>query len=172
MPSQTAETSRILQAVEALKGFDRRRAVMLIREELAAGAPSGERWRSVARLAGTLGEIDLEIEATRRYAQSQPQTLDHVLTYGKLLARNGRDAEAIALTDGLPDSAQAHPSVLHFRGMIATQLGRFDEAENFFRKALAISPFAAQTIRMSPPSVSNCAVGGSAGVATPWFGSK
>ncbi|MEI9903784.1 MAG: sulfotransferase [Asticcacaulis sp.] len=36
---------------------------------------------------------------------------------------------------------QSDPSVLHFRGAVTTQLGEFEQAALYFRRALAILPF-------------------------------
>ncbi|MEI9903783.1 MAG: hypothetical protein WDN06_07150 [Asticcacaulis sp.] len=58
--NEISSPSRVLQAINALKSLDRRGAAILLKDELAAGAEFGERWRSVAKLAGTVGEIDIE----------------------------------------------------------------------------------------------------------------
>lgn len=144
MPSRIS-ASRILLAVEALNALDRRKAVALIKEELATGPQDGERWNSVAKLTNTIGEIAMALEATRRYAQTQPRTLDRVLQYCSELSKNGRADEALREADGLPQQVQTHPAVLHLRGMIATQLGDFRKAEDFFRRAIAIAPLTPQT---------------------------
>ena len=143
--SSHSPASRILSAVDALNGLDRRKAASLIREELASGAPSGTRWRSIAKLASTIGEISMAVEAARRYAATPPLTLERVLDYYGELARNGRAAEAVRQADALPGAIQANPALLHFRGVIATQLGEFAKAEEYLRRALAVTPLVPQT---------------------------
>ncbi len=135
----------ILQALDALNRHERRQAVDLLRQDMASAAPTGKRWQSVAQLAGTIGETDIELEAMRRFAETQPQTLDQVLAYCTLLARRARTPEALAIIDALPVELRERPSVLHFRGMAAAEQGRFDEAESLFRRALAQAPLTIQT---------------------------
>lgn len=142
MPTATTEQPLILQAIEALNLLDRRKAVRLLREDIAAGPSAGERWRSVAQLAGTIGAKVIELEAMRRFSLTQPQTLDHVLAYAQTLSRFGRSGEAITILDALPADVQEHPSVHHFRGMVDSEQGQFDSAVSHFRKALAKAPLA------------------------------
>ncbi|MFT4076023.1 MAG: sulfotransferase [Asticcacaulis sp.] len=135
----------VLQALESLKALDRRKAVALLRQDMAAAPSAGERWRSVAHLAGTIGETDLELEAMWRLAQTQPQTLDNVLAYCTLLAKRARSAEALSVLDSLPAAIQELPSVLHFRAMAASEQGDFAGAESLFRRVLEKAPLTIQT---------------------------
>ncbi|MGN6425092.1 MAG: sulfotransferase [Asticcacaulis sp.] len=135
----------VLQALDALNALDRRAAVALLRQDMANGPSAGQRWQSVAQLAGTIGETRLELEAMRRFAQTQPQTLNALLALCTLLARRARSDEALALLDSLPQPVQDLPSVLHFRGMAASEKGDFAHAESLFRKALAKSPLTVQS---------------------------
>lgn len=131
---------RILQAANALRALDRRKAASLIREELAASAEPGERWQSVVEMAAVMGEIELSLEASRRLAMTAPQTLDRILDYCRQLSKYGRGQKAIRQIQKLPATAQDHPSVLHFRGVVEMQLGNFDVAEEQFRRALENAP--------------------------------
>jgi len=135
----------VVQALDALRALDRRKAVVLLRQDMATAAPAGQRWRSVSQLAGTIGETELELEAMRRFAQTQPQTLDNVLAYATLLARRARSDAALVLLDSLPAQIQDLPSVLHFRAMAASEQGDFEAAEALFRRALARAPLTVQT---------------------------
>lgn len=135
----------VLQALEAAKNLDRRRAAALLRRDLAQAPATGQRWLSVARLAQNLGEKDLELEAMQRFSQTQPQTLDHILAYGQTLARSGRFAEVQALIDALPLEAREHPGSLHFRAMVATETGDFPTAEALFRGAVTALPTLARS---------------------------
>lgn len=127
----------VLQAVEALKAGDRDRALFCLREELRSGPPSGDRWRSVDLLAQQIGEIAIAIEAARRFAATQPLSLQRLIHYWSTLATYGREDEAEAEIARLPEDALSHPDVLQIRGTLATDGGRFDEAERHFRALIA-----------------------------------
>lgn len=139
------QQSRILEAIDALKACDRQRAVLLLEEELRHGTPAGERWKSVARLAGQIGEIDIAIEASRRYSQTDPVTLERLLHYWGELAQYDRTKEARAETARLPQQVRRHPGILHFLGTLAGQEGDFVTAERLYREAIAQSPYVPQT---------------------------
>ena len=127
----------VLQAVEALKAGDRDRALFYLREELRTGPASGDRWRSVDMLAQQIGEIDIAIEAAKRFAATQPLSLQKLVHYWSTLATFGREEEAERQIARLPLDAQSYPDILHIRGTLATDGGRFDEAEKSFRALIA-----------------------------------
>ncbi len=139
------EKSLALQAVDALNVRNRYHAVALLRQDIETMKAGGQRWLDIARLASTIGEKGLELEALYKFAQTQPQTLDHVLAYADGLSSYGRAGDALTVLDSLSGADQARPSVLHFRGMAARDAGRFAEAEAFFRRALAAAPTLAQS---------------------------
>ena len=135
----TESVPPLLAAIDALKAGDRRSAAALFEQELRSGrAGTGDRWRNVSRLAAEIGEIDIAIEAARRTLQ--PTTLNGLLNYWGMLATYGRSAEAIEQIDRLQAPVREHPAVLHFRGTIAGEQGRFAEAEELFRRGLAANP--------------------------------
>jgi hypothetical protein len=138
-------TNRILGAIDRLKAGERAAAATLLREELRLGAPSGERWRSVQRLAAQIGEIETSIEAARRYAQTIPVTLERALVYFGELVAAGRSEQAREEVMRLPESARGHPSLLHFLGVAAGELGDFVTAEDYYRRAIAVTPDVPQT---------------------------
>ena len=137
--------SRILQAIELLKSFDRRGAAALLRQELAAGPPSGDRWRSFNMLAAKIGEIESALEAARRYAATTPATLERLLFYWGELSTYGRNRQALKEAKQLPEQARSHPAILHFLGTLAGQDGDFDQATALYRRALAANPNLPQT---------------------------
>ena len=140
-----SENSRILSAIAALRVFDRDRAVALLQQELAHGPRDGDRWKSISHLAGTIGEIDISLEAARRYAGNQPSSLAKMLYYWGELSAQGRSDDAVAEVKRLPASVRNNPGVLHFLGTIAVQDGHFANGEAHFRTALAQSRLAPQT---------------------------
>lgn len=135
-----SQQSRILDAIAALEARDRRTAVALIEEELREGEPTGQRWKAVYRLANKIGEIDMAMDASQRFALTPPTTLTQLISHCGSLTHIGRSEEAVALLERLPARALEHPAALHFLGMIDSENGDFDAALAKFRKALAGSP--------------------------------
>jgi tetratricopeptide (TPR) repeat protein len=127
-----------LQALDALKGGDRRAAAALIGRELREGNTSAKNLPSVSSLAAHIGEIELAIDASRRAVL--PGSIDSLLAYWATLATYGRSVEALDEAKRQPIAVQEHPSVLHFRGTVATEYGRFDQAQELFRRALGKAP--------------------------------
>ncbi len=142
---QQEPASRILAAIECLKAGERRRAQQLLADELGDGPPTGERWRSISRLASEIGEIDMAIEASRRHSLTEPISLERMLGHWGVLAALGRTEEALQAAARAPASVAEQPSLLHFRGTVAGQLGDFAGAEAFYRRALAQTPYIPQT---------------------------
>jgi len=128
---------RVVRAVKALRAHDRDTALALLNEELREEPPMGERWRSIAKLAENIGEIAIEIEAARRFAMTQPLTLERLLFYWEKLAKYDRFGQIEAEVARLPAQAQGHPAVAHLMGTIASQQGDFAKAEAMQRKAIA-----------------------------------
>jgi len=132
-----------VQALDALKRGDRRRAAGLIGQQIRHGNTSARNLASVAQLAEHIGEVELAIEATRLAVT--PGSIDSLIEYWAKLATYGRADEALAEIARLPPAVAEHPSVLHVRGTIATQFGRFEEAQELFRRSLSKAPGAAAT---------------------------
>lgn len=126
------------QALDALKSGDRRGAAALLWRQFREGNTSAKNLPSVAQLAANIGEFDLAIEAARQAVV--PGSLETLLAYWAMLGIYGRTEEALADIARQPEAVLEHPSVLHCRGTAATQLGRFDEAQELFRRALARAP--------------------------------
>jgi tetratricopeptide (TPR) repeat protein len=142
---QQDPASRVLTAIDCLKRGERRRAQRLLADELREGPPSGERWRSICRLAGEIGEIDMAIDASRRHSLTEPISLERMLGHWGVLASLGRTEEALEEAKHVPASVANQPILLHFRGTVAGQLGDFRAAEEFYRRALAQTPYIPQT---------------------------
>jgi tetratricopeptide (TPR) repeat protein len=127
-----------LQALDALKARDRRGAAALLEKELRLGNTSPRNLPSVGQLAAQIGEVELAIEAARRAVV--PGQLPTLLNWWASLAAFGRSGEALDDIHRQPVSLREHPSVLHFRGTAASEFGRFEEAQDLFRKALVKAP--------------------------------
>lgn len=137
--------NRILDAIEALKRGERQNAIRLLQHEFAVGPPSGERWASIAKLASNMGEIELALDAWRRFADTEPIDLARKLSYWGELANLGRTNLARAALDALDERQRLHPAILHFSGSLAGQEGDFVAAERHYREALAGTPNLPQT---------------------------
>lgn len=130
------------QALDALRLGDRRGAAVLLGRQLREGNTAQKNLPPVSQLAAHIGEIDLAIDASRQWNSGSLQSL---LGVWALMGTYGRAAEALSEIGRLPASLQEHPSVLHVRGTIATQFGRFEEAQELYRRMLAKSPGSLQT---------------------------
>jgi len=140
-----SDTSKpfFVQALNALKQGDRRGAAALLERQIREGNTSAKNLPSVAQLAEHIGEVDLAIEATRLAVT--PGSIDSLLPYWATLATYGRAEEALGDIERQPDSIKENSSVLHVRGTIATQFGRFEQAQDLFRRTLAKAPTTMQT---------------------------
>ena len=128
---------RILDAIDALKGGDRRGAAALLKAELATNTTSGDGLIQLSRLALHIGEIELGVDAARRVGLAEPTTVGRLLDYCGTLVSVGRSAEAVALIGRMPETARNQPAVLHLSGTIASEMGDFERAEACLRAALA-----------------------------------
>jgi tetratricopeptide (TPR) repeat protein len=130
------------QALEALRRGDRRGAAALLAREIREGNTAQKNLPSVAQLAVRIGEVEVALEASRRWA---PGSIESLLGYWAMLGTYGRSEDALADIERQPVSVREHPSVLHVRATIVNQFGRVQEAQQLFRRALAKMPNAMQT---------------------------
>jgi tetratricopeptide (TPR) repeat protein len=114
----------------------------MLAKELQFGNTAQKNLPSVAQLAAHIGEIELALEASRRWS---PGSIESLLGYWAMLGTYGRSEGALADIQRQPVSVREHPSVLHVRGTIVNQFGRIEEAQELFRRALAKMPNAMQT---------------------------
>ncbi|MEQ7874314.1 sulfotransferase [Sphingomonas sp. ASV193] len=138
MISTLPDQPYFVQALAALKDGDRRRAAAFLERQLEGGRTSRRNLDSVSRLAASIGEIDLAIEAAREAID--PDSLPSLLPYWSLLATFGRSAEAVADLERRPAAWREDAAVLHFLATVESQFGRRERTEDLFRRALAIEP--------------------------------
>lgn len=134
----------IHEAIAALRALNRREAVALVRRYMDEHREPSERWRSVSQLCGKIGEIDLAVEAARRYAAIRPRTLERVLHYCSELATRGRFRECLREIGTLPAELEDNTAILHLRATLALQLGDFATAEPLTRRTIDQSPLTGQ----------------------------
>ena len=135
--SMPTSQSRVLQALDALKRFDRRGGAAFLADELRHGPKTGVVWRGVSRLATQIGESEMALEAAARFARTEPVSIERLLHYWGELAAHGRPDSALAEIACLPPALREHPNVLHLLGALAGEAGDFSRAEEFYRQALA-----------------------------------
>lgn len=135
----------VLRAIDALGQGDRETAISLLQRDLATESPGGSRWKSVAMLAANIGAVEISLEAARRYACTQPVSLEPLLYYWGELAAAGRSEIARSEIARLSPRDRLHPTVLHFEGTLAGEEGDFDAATQFYRRALATTATSPQT---------------------------
>lgn len=127
----------------ALKAFEARNRPLTARYLAALdleAPPLGGTWRSVAGLAMTVGEINLALNAMRRFVALDPEDAGRLLQLGGLLAQAGQTQAAVVEAERLLRKHPSHPSVLHFLGTCYAQLGRSADAERVLRGAIAALP--------------------------------
>src|SRR5690606_14413989 len=94
-PMQHNPASRNHMAVEWVRRGERDAAATVLEEELRRGPATGEGWRDVQRIAAQIGEIEIGLEAARRFSLTEPVRLERVLHYCRELAEQGRVEEAL-----------------------------------------------------------------------------
>jgi len=142
--TESIKAPRPVQAVNLLRTGHRQEAIDLLRAEMAEGPAAGERYRSIAMLAGRIGEVDMMLEASRRFARTQPEDLGRLLQYWGDLAANGQSAAARAAAEQWEAHNRPNPWVDHALGTMASAEGDFDKARERYRSALATGGDAAQ----------------------------
>jgi tetratricopeptide (TPR) repeat protein len=131
-------------ALSLLREGKRDAAADKLSQAISHGPEAGEQWKSIARLAGQIGEIDLAIEAMRKYAATTPVKLSRLLEYWKELTGFGRSDVVEREIAQLQDQVGEHPAVLHVRGQFAAQRGDFEAAAELYLRVVEEPEFAAQ----------------------------
>jgi tetratricopeptide (TPR) repeat protein len=135
---------RVLSALPLLREGRRDEAADMLAKAIAAGPPTGELWKSVAKLAAQIGEIELALEASRRFAATPPVKMSRVLEFWKDLTSFGRSDIVEQEVSRFQDQVGGHPAVLHVLGQMAAQSGKFEEATNLYLRVVEDPEFAAQ----------------------------
>jgi tetratricopeptide (TPR) repeat protein len=82
---------------------------------------------------------------SRSQQKDPPSALDSATAYDSAfrLLQSGKTAEALTAIDGALKQDPANPALYNLRGLAASELGQYDQAEASFRKFIALSPQAA-----------------------------
>lgn len=129
------------QALECIKSGQRYQAAELIDTLLTEQALLGEKWGAVARLAATIGEVDLALAAAEKYANVNTHQTQSKLQQAALNAELGQHNQALELIEGLPQDN----ALLHLKGTILSQLGQNQEALTCFNTLLTTDSVSGQT---------------------------
>ena len=129
------------RAAEVMVGGDIDRAYWFARAALLADP-------GFANAANTLGVIYLRrhdpvsAERAMRYAlQREPDNVSALSNLSRILAAEGRTAEAEVLKRRLAQVQRHPPFYFYDRGVKAMQAGRFEEAARLFEKSLSQRPY-------------------------------
>lgn len=139
-PAQGAHYVKL--ALQAFQERNRDAAAAYIARALKADPPLGERWKSVSKLAATLGEISLALMASRRVVRAS-YTLENRLALAQLLQQSGRMNESLEQSEALLRDFPNDPSVRHFLATSLVQLNRQDEAMAHLRRIIDLPTVAA-----------------------------
>lgn len=129
--------------VVALRRRDRRGAREAAAAMLAARLPLGQQWRAVAHAMLNDGEFSLARRAAVLLA-GQVGTAQAKFEAAAIQAKSGRPEQAADMLERLPGDV---PDVLgnaYTRGVLATNLGRLDEALGHLRRAVTLAPSSGQ----------------------------
>ncbi|HEY8592607.1 MAG TPA: sulfotransferase [Sphingomicrobium sp.] len=135
---------KVLAALGRLRVGERDEAAALIAEAVHKGPPTGAQWKSIGKLCGQIGEIELAVEAMRKYAATAPLMLSRQLDYWKDLTIFGRTDVVEKEITRLGNQVAYHPAVLHVRGQMAAQDGDFEAATALHLRVVQDPELAAQ----------------------------
>jgi tetratricopeptide (TPR) repeat protein len=107
---------------------------------LATGAPLLQRWRLLARVLKTNGELVAANDAMRVFVEQTGNSAAGRYEQAALAAQTGRVHQARAIIQSLSSDIPTPAANAYFRGTIALNLGEIDEAERHFLRALDSDP--------------------------------
>ena len=132
----------VFLALSLLKDGRRDDAAGCIAQALAVGPPSGDQWKNIAMLAGQIGEIELSLEASRRFSQTRPVKLSKLLHYWRELIGFGRGDIVEAQIAAHDAAIREHPAVLHILGQLAAEKGDFERANELYLRVVGLDQYA------------------------------
>ena len=129
--------------VAALRQRDRKGAREAARAMLAARLSLGQQWRAVAHAMLNDGEFSLAREAATLLV-AQVGTAQAEFDAAAIQARAGRPEQAADMLARLPEDVPDPLGNAYTRGVLATNLGRIDEALGHLRRAVTLAPGSGQ----------------------------
>lgn len=128
------------QGLEAFKTRERDAAAAYLAKAVQSGAPLGQGWGAVSRLASAVGEIESALEAARRFAAVNAGQIGPALALGQMLAQFGRLEQARDLGVTLVRDHGGSAAAWHFLGTCRAQLGEAEQSLSDLRRAAALAP--------------------------------
>jgi tetratricopeptide (TPR) repeat protein len=129
----------VLKDVKAQKRDNAAKTIQLL---LNNNADLGNNWGGITRLAVSIGEFSLAINASQRYLAVAPNEKKRIIQTAAILAECREISTAINLVTPLL-TEQKSPDILHFLGTVHSQIGNLDLAKQYLVELLEIAPKAA-----------------------------
>jgi len=126
------------QALADFHRRDRDAAAAKLAQLMASGDDIGKSWGPVSRLAVTLGETAIALDAAERHLAAEPGNPAVRLAYGELLAQQGRSIAARDQGIAMVRDHPRNPAAWHFLGTCRSQLGEIDASIADLRKAISL----------------------------------
>jgi predicted Zn-dependent protease len=126
--SSAAGLAYARSALEAHRPGEAEHAV----RRVIAHAPTGEAWELLARALSVQDKLEEALAAIDEALKAQPQSFSAQIARANILARLGRNEEALALLDALSAQGRAAPALEFCRGAALFNLARPGEAEAAF----------------------------------------
>ena len=147
------KTRRDLKRIHArtLAGIDRpveARAILLGLTSEADGANDWQAWLDLANVALSLRDDNRARLSARRAIALVPERPEGYAILGTVFFRAGDLNEALAQLDKAVERSHVDPTPALMRGVVLEKLGRFDEAEDSYARALELAPEDARAQRM------------------------
>lgn len=139
--SQPDGAKYVNMALQAFQERDRDLSAALLARAIQADPPLGERWKSVSKLAATLGEFSLALTASRRAMLYNPIPGTR-LAYAQLLLQGGRAEQALEQAEALVRDEPNSPGARHFLATTQVQLNQQDKAMANLRHILTLPTIA------------------------------
>ncbi|WP_239804454.1 sulfotransferase [Croceicoccus hydrothermalis] len=139
MPSPDVRTAAA--AFQAANRADDRPALLgAARVLVEQRAPIGPQWNFAAQAIMRCGDLALALRALDLWQDQQAPP--HAAAYEKavLLAQSGREDDALAIVGQLPETYPSLVANAYLSGSLAANLGRREEAERQYRRAVAALP--------------------------------
>ncbi len=114
-------------------------AEKVLRQALKADPLDAEAQQALGRVLLAAERTSEAMRALHRYLDLRPDDVETTIVLAELYATHGRNRDALALGLRLVELAPAEPRPLMGVATMLVRLGRRDEAEQFFRRALALS---------------------------------
>ena len=123
-----------------LKNGDRDKVVNIIKQLIDNNSNLGNAWGGVARIATTIGEVDLANQAAKRYAECDENAYSRKLSWAGILSELGQLRRGLEVAEPLLEKLPKDFSLHHFIGLVYSQLGETDKALFHLKEALKLKP--------------------------------